>query len=80
MSKRTCRYNVSWGSIPEYKEWLGPDPKDSAAAHCKVCHKTFSIANVGEAALNSHMKPSKDKSKPTKHEKNMKGVSGKEKK
>ena len=80
MSKRACRYNVSWESIPEYKEWLGPDPKDSAAARCKVCRKTFNIANMGEAALKSHMKPSKDKSKPTKHEKNIKAVSGKEKK
>ena len=80
MNKRACCYNVSWESIPEYKEWLGSDPKDSAAERCKVSRKTFSIANMGEAALKSHMKSSKDKSKPTKHEKNIKAVSGKGKK
>ena len=75
MSKRVCRYNFAWEKKPEYKEWLQEDKKDDTKAVCRVCRKSFSIANMGEAAQKSHIKKSKIPGKLTKHEQNVKIVS-----
>ena len=60
------------------KQWLAPDANanngeclsdwctdvklDSNAAHCKVCYKTFSIANMGLRQILSHAEAEKHKS------------------
>ena len=75
MSKRVCRYNFAWEKKPEYKEWLQEDKKDDTKAVCRVCRKSFSIANMGEAALKSHIKKSQIPGKLTKHEQTIKIVS-----
>ncbi|KFM59535.1 hypothetical protein X975_21757, partial [Stegodyphus mimosarum] len=54
-------FNEKWLENPNYKEWLQCHDTDKHQAKCIVCCKSFSIANMGEAAVKSHMKAEKHK-------------------
>ena len=62
MGKGECVFNDLWLQKKEYKEWLGRDPNGSnRQAYCRVCKKSFDVANMGESALKSHAHGSKHK-------------------
>ena len=46
----------AWLSSDDFKSWLEKDTKDVYRARCKVCAKTFSVANLGVKAVESHRK------------------------
>lgn len=49
-------FNSAWLKMDCYSYWLVQDKlKPSSTARCKICLKSFDIANMGEAALKSHM-------------------------
>lgn len=50
-----CLFNMEWLSKKEYAEWLRACDNDRKAK-CSWCSKEFDIANMGEAAVKSHMK------------------------
>ncbi|XP_035217957.1 uncharacterized protein LOC118191263 isoform X2 [Stegodyphus dumicola] len=54
-------FNEKWLENPNYKEWLQCHDTDKRQAKCTVCCKSFSIGNMGEAAVKSHMKAEKHK-------------------
>ena len=56
MSKMKDQANFSrdWLTDPDFKNWLG-DTNDNTAAHCKVCHQTSKLSNIGRQALTSHI-------------------------
>ena len=37
----------------DFKGWLA-DTNDNTSAHCKVCHKTFELCNMGRHTFISH--------------------------
>lgn len=51
-------FNSVWLHAEKYKLWL-ERVEDPGRAKCKLCQKTFDIANMGEAALTSHAKGAK---------------------
>ena len=53
-------FNEDWLKHPEYKGWLVEDA-DRKKAHCKFCHKTFGLSNMGAQALKIHMSGKKHK-------------------
>ena len=53
-----CVFNEKWKQDKKYKDWIASD-ESKEKAKCRVCQKTFSVANMGEAALVSHMKSKK---------------------
>ncbi|XP_072564133.1 uncharacterized protein [Paramormyrops kingsleyae] len=56
-----CRFNNVWLHSEKYNAWLEKD-QDPRRAKCRLCHKTFDISNMGEAALSSHAKGAKHQS------------------
>ena len=50
----TCTFTNKWVADPAYSAWISKD-RDPHQAKCVVCFKSFSIRNMGEAALKSHM-------------------------
>ena len=50
-----CEFNPAWLENELYKNWLLEDPKSVHRAHCKLCHKSLEISNMGESALKSHV-------------------------
>ena len=48
----------SWLKNPLYSAWIVPD-KVSTLACCKWCCKDVGVSNMGESALESHMKGKK---------------------
>ena len=76
MPRKTC-FNKSWlstGSVDSngdiLSDWCSDVKSDSFSAYCKVCRKTFSIANMGSAQILSQAKCEKLK-------KNMNDLKGK---
>lgn len=59
-SKKTF-FNPVWLQKQDYKAWLAPVPTDKSSAQCKLCQKIFSLSNMGEPALVSHMSSQKHK-------------------
>jgi hypothetical protein len=45
----------------KFKPWLGQVEKDSFSAYCKLCSISFTLRNMGEQALTSHMHGKKHK-------------------
>lgn len=56
-----CRFNNVWLQSEKYNAWL-EKYQDPGGAKCRLCHKTFDISNMGEAALPSHAKGAKHQS------------------
>ena len=52
---KTSRFNIDWLSREEHKDWLLPEESDNEMARCKICKKTFSLSNMGENAVKSHV-------------------------
>ena len=38
----------------ECKDWLLPEPSNNTKVKCRLCMRSFSLSNMGEAALKSH--------------------------
>lgn len=55
----------SWVHDPEYSSWLREVDGDTQRALCCLCKKSFDIANMGIAAVKSHMKGKKHSSLAT---------------
>ena len=36
-------------------DWLLPEDLDPTKASCKICRKTFSLSDMGEKAVRSHV-------------------------
>ena len=52
----SCTFNDAWLCNKSYCQWLVKDKtKPGTMARCRVCIKSFSIENMGEAAVKSHM-------------------------
>ena len=57
-----CVLNSAWLKMDCYSSWLVQDKlKPASNARCKICLKSFDIANMGESALKSHMGGKKHK-------------------
>jgi hypothetical protein len=48
-----CTFREGWLTHPKYKHWVARC-EGVSMARCKLCEKSFSIKNMGEAALASH--------------------------
>jgi hypothetical protein len=59
MPSNKCIFNERWLTATEYGDWLERG-NDNTTAKCAVCAKSFDISNMGEPALRSHAKGSKD--------------------
>ena len=57
----TARFNKEWMGRVEYKDWLLPEPSDNTKAKCRFCKRSFSLSNMGEPAIKSHV-PGKEAS------------------
>ena len=55
-TKYKTSFQERWLSSDGFKSWLEKDPNDACCAICKVCAKTFSVANLGVKAVESHAK------------------------
>ncbi|KAK2138959.1 hypothetical protein LSH36_2157g00005 [Paralvinella palmiformis] len=49
-------FQASWLDKPEFKGWLENVPGCRSSAHCLVCHKVFSMKNLGVSAVSVHGK------------------------
>lgn len=58
MGKQRSQFCKSWIRKGEYNNWLDEASNDTNAAYCKLCKKSFSLSNMGKAALDSHMRSS----------------------
>ena len=57
-----CTFNAAWLGDASYSNWLLRDKgRPDTMARCQTCLKSFDIANMGEAALKSHMRGKKHK-------------------
>ena len=74
-----ARFNLDWMNKEEYKDWLLPEQSDNTNARCKFCRRTFSLSNMGEPSLKSHVQGKKHQSIIQRSEKNpsVKGFSEK---
>lgn len=59
MKMGKCAFQQVWLTSPTYRDWLRPVPGDRFAARCTKCQKNFSVCNMGESALKSHIKSDK---------------------
>ena len=53
------RFNKEWMDKVEYKDWLLPKPSNNTKAKCRLCMRSFSLSNMGEPALKSHVQGKK---------------------
>lgn len=53
---KKCSFNPDWvnAEISEHASWIRAVPNDTSKAHCAACQKTFSLSNMGIAAVSSH--------------------------
>ena len=56
--KRTS-FNHEWLLKDQFKLWVAPVEHDLFSAKCKLCQKNFTLSNMGEQALRSHMQGKK---------------------
>ena len=61
-NKKT-RFNLGWLEMKEYSSWISAVENDQLSAYCKLCFKTFTLSNMGEKSLSSHMKSQKHRQK-----------------
>ena len=54
-----CVFFMGWIQKEEYKNWIAADRMSKSKARCRICNKSFDVASMGEAALQSHMKGKK---------------------
>ena len=54
MSLKQIYFQADWLLNDEFKIQLASVPEDNTKAHCKLCRKSFSLSNMGKAALISH--------------------------
>ena len=54
-----CVFFMGWIQKEEYKNWIAADRTSKSKARCRICNKSFDVASMGEAALQSHMKGKK---------------------
>lgn len=57
-AKKTV-FRDEWLSMENYHAWLKKVDKDPHSASCKLCNKKFSLSNIGQRALRSHIKSAK---------------------
>jgi hypothetical protein len=57
MPKNNCLFQQKWLEDDRFKHWIRK--KDDTIVKCSYCCKDVSVANMGEAALTSHMKGKK---------------------
>ena len=57
MPKNNCFFQVKWCEDERFNHWIRK--KNDTVAICNYCSKDVNIANMGEAALTSHMKGKK---------------------
>ena len=50
-----CVFNTDWLVNEAYKGWLRSVKEDRHSAYCMICCRKLSLANMGKAALKSHM-------------------------
>ena len=50
-----CQFNKQWLNNVKYSGWLAQD-QHIRKAKCTLCEKIIDIGNMGESALESHMK------------------------
>ena len=60
MSLKQTYFQADWLLNDEFKVWLASMPEDNTKARCKLCKKSFSLSNMGKAALISHQTKSKE--------------------
>ena len=58
--KYKCSFQDSWLQNEPYSSWV-VKVDDIYSAKCRLCCKTFSIANMGVKALDAHAKGEKHK-------------------
>ena len=59
MPKYKSKFQDSWLVEGKLKTWLQRDDKDETSVFCKVCWKSFSIANSGIQNVKQHAKGKK---------------------
>lgn len=57
MPKTQTKYQKSWESDPEFKDWIAASTKPDGLtrAFCRWCASDFSIAHGGKKDVTSHM-------------------------
>ena len=60
MSLKQTYIQADWLLNDEFKIWLASMPEDNTKARCKLCKESFSLSNMGKAALISHQMKSKE--------------------
>ncbi|XP_022241884.1 uncharacterized protein LOC111085826 [Limulus polyphemus] len=58
-----CHFNDAWLEHPVYREWIMKVSSNPSTAKCAVCMCNFSLGNMDEAAVKSHVKSEKHKTK-----------------
>lgn len=56
-----CTYQNVWEEKALYKDWIERHESCPTMANCKLCKKSFSLSDMGECALKSHMTGKKHK-------------------
>ncbi|XP_049267935.1 uncharacterized protein LOC125756916 [Rhipicephalus sanguineus] len=53
---KKCSFNPDWvnAEISEHASWIRAVPNDTSKAQCAACQKTFTLSNMGIAAVSSH--------------------------
>ena len=59
--KKQCHFQSNWKLNPDY-HWLQEEEKNLFYAKCSICKKSFSLSNMGESAVKSHLNSAKHKS------------------
>ncbi|XP_071563117.1 uncharacterized protein [Temnothorax nylanderi] len=59
MKSKKCTFNKKWTEEATFSSWLKEPSNDKFAASCFLCNSTFSLSNMGRAALHSHMNSKK---------------------
>jgi hypothetical protein len=44
-------FRLEWLDVPEFKDWLSPDPDSPYKAHCLACN---TVLNAGKSELEKH--------------------------
>lgn len=58
MARKTY-FNPQWLSMPSFEPWLEKKVGFPNEFQCKLCHRGYSLSNMGTTALSSHMKGEK---------------------
>ena len=61
MSRKGTYFNRLWLNSPKYVTWLAEVKGSPTHAYCKLCERSFSLSNMGEAAVKSHLEGQRHK-------------------